>query len=142
MDGKAPDAALASGAFLCGGGMRMIGLTVCVTSHSCVRTVWPSPRVLRTTTLSHERMWEREHTPVRWGNGFGARSRACVRRLKPRLEEHEVRLRGLRPTRCVFLMQLKPRTAPVGNVSGVPASGAADSFAQDTVRGANFRLPH
>ncbi|MBB4637711.1 hypothetical protein FHS01_003769 [Longimicrobium terrae] len=26
--------------------------------------VWPSPRVLRTTTLSHERMWEREHTPV------------------------------------------------------------------------------
>ncbi|MBB4638286.1 hypothetical protein FHS01_004346 [Longimicrobium terrae] len=28
------------------------------------RTVWPSPRVLRTTTLSHERMWEREHTPT------------------------------------------------------------------------------
>ncbi|MBB4636623.1 hypothetical protein FHS01_002642 [Longimicrobium terrae] len=25
--------------------------------------LWPSPRVLRTTTLSHERMWEREHTP-------------------------------------------------------------------------------
>ncbi|MBB4639367.1 hypothetical protein FHS01_005435 [Longimicrobium terrae] len=102
--------------------MGTAGPAACADHLFARRPVGPSPRVLRTTTLSHERMWEREHTAVWCGGKDGAGGGRSVRRLKPRLETHEVRLRGLRFwLASVSPMQLKPRTAPVGVVSGLPA---------------------